>query len=116
MSLGLELNYYYDQTSYNGLSISNGKGRRTGMADGSGETAHSYDNVGRVKTEERTIAGITKTISYAYNYDGSVASMTYPDGRTVNYTYSNAQRPLSAVDSSGPISYAADATYWPQGA
>jgi len=39
--------YYYDQTSYNGLTITNGKGQRTGMSDGSGQTAWSYDTMGR---------------------------------------------------------------------
>ena len=33
--------YSYDQSSYNGLTITNGKGQRTGMSDGSGETAWS---------------------------------------------------------------------------
>jgi YD repeat-containing protein len=33
------ISYFYDQTSFNGLSITNGKGRRTGMSDGSGQTA-----------------------------------------------------------------------------
>ena len=34
------VSYLYDQTSYNGLTITNGKARRTGMGDGSGQTAH----------------------------------------------------------------------------
>src|SRR5205085_7284616 len=49
------VNYFYDQTSYNGLTITNGKGRRTGMSDGSGQTAWSYDTVGRILTEKRTM-------------------------------------------------------------
>lgn len=110
------VDYYYDQSSYNGLTISNGKGRRTGMSDGSGETAWSYDPMGRIAAEKKTIAGVTKTFGYTYNYDGSLASMTYPDGKVVDYTYNNAQRPISAIDPSGPINYATGATYWPQGA
>jgi YD repeat-containing protein len=75
--------YYYDQTSYNGLTISNGKGQRTGMSDGSGQTAWSYDTMGRIVAEQRTIAGVTKTMSYSYNRDGSLASVTYPSGRSL---------------------------------
>ena len=30
------ISYFYDQTSYNGLTITNGKGRRTGMSDAAG--------------------------------------------------------------------------------
>jgi RHS repeat-associated protein len=107
--------YYYDQTSYNGLTIANGKGQRTGMSDGSGQTAWSYDKMGRIVAEERTISSVTKTISYGYNLDGSRASITYPSGRVVSYTYGNDARPVSAVDSANSINYAKSATYAPPG-
>ena len=109
------VHYYYDQTSYNGLTISDGKGRRTGMSDGSGATAWSYDAAGRIATERRTIAGITKNTGYSYKLDGSLASLTYPDGRVVNYAYSNAERPTQAIDSAG-INYATSGHYAAQGA
>lgn len=108
--------YFYDQTSYNGLTISNGKTRRTGMSDGSGQTAWSYNNAGHVLTEKRTIAGVTKSLSYTYNLDGSMASLQYPSGRTITYTYSNAMQPLSAADSANSINYALVAGYAPHGA
>jgi RHS repeat-associated protein len=107
--------YYYDQTSYNGLTISNGKGQRTGMSDGSGQTAWSYDKMGRIVAEERTIGTVTKTMSYGHNLDGSLASITYPSGRVVSYTYGNDARPVSAVDSANSINYATSATYAPPG-
>ena len=53
------VSYFYDQTSYNGLAITNGKGRRTGMSDASGATAWSYDSMGRALTERRTIGSVT---------------------------------------------------------
>ena len=99
-----------------GYSSSNGIGRRTAMADGSGSTGWSYDATGRIVTEKRTIAGITKTISYSYNEDGSIASITYPSGHVVTYTTSNAERPLSAVDSGSSVNYALTASYAPMGA
>jgi RHS repeat-associated protein len=111
--------YYYDQTSYNGLGISNGKGRRTGMSDGSGQTAWSYDAMGNISTERRTIGSISQTISYAYNLDNSIATITYPSGRVVTYAPGGAQRPLSAKDTSNNINYAEPsslAMYSPTGA
>ena len=93
--------YSYDQTSYNGLTITNGLGRKTGMSDGAGTTAWSYDANGNILTEKRTIAGITKSISYTYNKDNSLATMTYPSGRVITYTVGNAQRDTKAVDSNG---------------
>ena len=114
------VNYYYDQTSYNSLTITNGKGHRTGMSDGSGATAWSYDSVGNILTENRTINSVTKTISYAYNLDGTVATITYPGGRVVTYSEGNAQRPTAAQDTGNSINYATSpssgAMYSPTGA
>jgi RHS repeat-associated protein len=107
--------YSYDQTSYNGLTITNGKGRRTGMSDGSGLTAWSYDSVGSILSEKRTINSISKTLAYTYNLDGSVATIMYPGGRTITYTPGNAQRSASAIDSTNSINYAKTATFAPSG-
>ncbi len=109
------VSYFYDQTLYNGLTITNGKGRRTGMSDASGATAWSYDAPGHILTEQRTIAGITKAISYSYNLNGSVASITYPGGRQVDYTVSNAQRLTSAKDHVAGTQYTITASYAPPG-
>jgi hypothetical protein len=58
------VSYFYDQTSYNGLTIANGAGRRTGMADQAGFEAWSYDPMGRPLFDSRTTAGRT------FPYDG----------------------------------------------
>src|SRR2546425_1252462 len=115
--------YGYDGISLSGcatapptLTITNPNGHRTAMCDGSGATSWSYDAAGRVVTEKRTILGVTKTLSYAYNADGSLASITYPSGRVVSYTYSNAQRAISAIDSANGVNYAQNVTYAPHGA
>jgi RHS repeat-associated protein len=107
--------YFYDQTSYNGLTITNGKGRRTGMSDGSGQTAWTYNSVGNVLSEKRTIKGVTKTLSYTYDPDSSVATITYPSGRIIAYTQSNAQRTTDAKDVANAKNYATSATYTPPG-
>jgi serine/threonine protein kinase len=44
---------------------------------------------------------VTKSISYTYNKDNSLATLTYPSGRVINMTVSNAQRDVSAVDGNG---------------
>jgi RHS repeat-associated protein len=110
--------YCYDGTNSacisGGYSSTYGKSRRTAMSDGSGNTGWGYNKVGRINTEQRTIAGVTKTISYGYDLDGSVSSLTYPSGRVVSYNIGNAQRPLSAIDSNG-TQYATSAQYSPAG-
>jgi len=108
--------YYYDQTTFNGLTINGGLGRRTGMSDGSGLSAWNYDPLGHVLTERRTIAGITKTVSYSYTVNGLVSSIAYPSGNQITYTYNNAAQLISAVDSHNTINYGLNATYSPQGA
>lgn len=111
--------YSYDQTSYNGLTITNGKGQRTGMSDGSGATAWSYDANGNIVKERRTISGISKTITYSYNKDNSLNSLTYPSGRVVNFNINNAQRTTSAIDSDQTqyvIAPSSGAMYTPTGA
>ena len=67
------------------------------MSDGSGQTAWSFDKMGRIVAEERTIGSVTKTISYSYNLDGSLASVSYPSGRVMYYQHSNAARPTQQV-------------------
>ena len=75
------------------------------MSDASGQTAWSFDAMGNVLTEERTINGQTKTVNYTSNLDGSIATITYPGSRKVTYTEGNAQRMTQAVDSTNNINY-----------
>src|SRR5207248_2107051 len=106
--------YFYDQTAYNGLTVAYGIGRRTGMSDGSGQTAWGFDPAGRVAAERRTVNGVTKQIDYTYNLDGSLATLAYPHavgvaGHTLAYAPSAAGRVLSALDSGSGINYAQSA-------
>jgi len=107
--------YSYDQTSFNGLTIANGNGLRTGMTDGSGATAWSFDTMGRVVNRQQTIAGVTKSIGHTYNLDGSVATITYPSGRVYTYGYNNAGQTTSLVDSVHSINFFTGGTYAPPG-
>lgn len=112
--------YLYDQTSYNGLTITNGLGHRTGMTDAAGAEAWSYDAMGRPLTDQRTTNGVTKPTAYTYNLDGSMATLTYPSSRAITYTLQSsgtntAGRFLSAVDTANSINYATAASYAPGG-
>jgi RHS repeat-associated protein len=94
-------------------------GRRSAMCDASGAAAWSFDPLGRILTEMRTIAGstaLTKTLSYTYNLDGSLATLIYPSSRIITYTPSAAGRTLSAVDTANSLNYVTGASYAPQGA
>jgi RHS repeat-associated protein len=107
--------YLYDQTSYNGLAISNGIGRRTGMSDQAGVEAWSYDTMGRPAADKRTIGSVSKGTNYLYNLLGSPTSITYPSGTTIAYTYNTAGRAITATDTTHSIAYTPSATYSPSG-
>ena len=99
--------YGYDGIAPQGcspsLAAANPVGHRTGMCDQSGNEAWSYGAMDRVAGEQRVTNGVTKSTSYGYNFDGSLASLTSPSGRTITYTPSPAARLLSAVDTANNI-------------
>ncbi|HWZ41886.1 MAG TPA: RHS repeat-associated core domain-containing protein [Candidatus Saccharimonadales bacterium] len=101
--------YVYDQGT-------NGIGRLTGLTDQAGTASYSYDIMGRMATETRTIAGKTKTVSYDYNLDGSLKALHYPSGAVVTYTPDSAGRIVSAVDTANAINYVTQALYGPHSA
>jgi RHS repeat-associated protein len=90
----------------------NAKGKLISMTDQAGTATYSYDILGRLTTETRTIAGVSKTTGYTYHLGGSVKTLTYPSGRVVTYTPDSAGRPLQAVDATG-TNYVTAATYSP---
>jgi RHS repeat-associated protein len=110
-------------------SGSNGIGHLTSLTDQAGSGIYSYDPLGRMTAETRTIkpgsslAPVSKNMSYGYNLDGSLAKLVYPSNATVTYTPDTAGHVLSAVDTGNPsagasgqaINYATSATYGPDG-
>ena len=64
----------------------NPTGERTSICDSSGGAAFTHDNMGRIWQDDRNLVGtstITNALSYTCNFDGSLATMTYPSGRTI---------------------------------
>ncbi len=88
------IHYCYDnvQTSCGTSSVTNGVDRRTGMSDGSGNTAWSYDLMGRVASKIQTINGVQNSTLFDYNQDGSLSTLIYPTSDEAEYTYSDAGR------------------------
>ncbi|MGH9570345.1 MAG: hypothetical protein ACRD4F_11925, partial [Candidatus Angelobacter sp.] len=64
--------------SYTYDAGANGIGHLTGLTDQAGTGSYTYDPLGRIATETRVIAGISKSLSYDYNLDGSIAKLHYP--------------------------------------
>jgi RHS repeat-associated protein len=99
-----------------GLAI----GKRTAMCDAAaGVESWVYNdilNTGWQVTDKRTTNGVTESTIRQNNLARSLASLTYPSGRAITYSYNGALRPVSAVDISNGVNYATSAAYAPQGA
>lgn len=110
----------YDGTTISGcsptLTAADPIGRRTSMCDAAGWEAWSYDSRGQIVAERRSTNSVTKSTAYTYNFHGNITSVTYPSGRTVNYTYNIADQPTSAADTAHSITYASSALYNAPGA
>jgi RHS repeat-associated protein len=93
----------------------NAKGKLTSLTDQAGSASYSYDPLGRMISETRVINGVSKSMSYDYNLDGSIKTIYYPSGAAVTYTPDAAGRVLSAVDAGNNINYVTGASYQADG-
>ncbi|MEI2689189.1 MAG: RHS repeat-associated core domain-containing protein [Anaerolineae bacterium] len=108
---GYAVRFYYD-TDENGVAVANGKGRRTVMIDGSGNTRWAYDTRGRVTSETKVVdgAGGGSFVTQWTSYDAMdrVRNMIYPDNEGLAFSYTS-QGPLKGV--SGTSVYVGDTLY-----
>nr|WP_296015753.1 RHS repeat-associated core domain-containing protein [uncultured Acidovorax sp.] len=64
------------------------KGYLGEIVDASGTTTYERDQLGRITKKTQTlINGDTRSVSYAYNAQGLLASTTYPGGQALQYVY-----------------------------
>ncbi|MBI5351758.1 MAG: hypothetical protein HZB50_03885 [Chloroflexi bacterium] len=91
----------------------NGKGRRTSMSDTSGSTSWAYDDRGHLIHESKTIADSLSTFDtfWVYNTGGQIEKMTYPeDNEQLTYWY-NTDGTLKSLTSSTGGTYMNDMHY-----
>jgi RHS repeat-associated protein len=102
----------------------NGIGRLTGIAELNAaqtviaSTAYAYDPKGRLISDTRTINGVAYTTGYRYDSSGRLDRITYPSGRTVDYSFDTLGRvsALSTTPAAGTASnVATEITYHPFG-
>jgi RHS repeat-associated protein len=105
----LDVTLQYDQST-------NQKGRLTTVTDSGGTTVYTYDTQGRMTSETRTINSIAYVTGYRYNADGLLDRITYPGGRTVDYSFDSLGR-ISQITttSGGTVTLASSVTYQPFG-
>lgn len=82
---GVPNTFEYDGTSPGGV------GKLTKFTDESGQTVFAFDDHGRLTTKTQTTGATVLVTRYTYGTVGTglgkVASITYPSGNRINYTY-----------------------------
>ena len=68
------------------------KGRLSRVTDASGSTAYCYNRYGDTASKTQTIAGTDFPVSYVYNRDATLNSVTEPDGTVISYLRDNNNR------------------------
>lgn len=91
-------------------------GRLLSSSNGLATSNYTYDAANRQLSETQTPASLGQvfTVNYTYDADGNRASLGYPSGSVVNYTYTNRNQ-VSSVVADGPpplatYTYNADGT------
>src|SRR5262249_41763459 len=106
------VSYTYDQGT-------NGIGHMTHVVDQAGTGDYTYDPLGRILSESRTInpggslTAVSKSMGYRYYLEGSLKTLTYPSNAVITYTPDSAGHDVSAVDDGNSINYVTGATYGP---
>ncbi len=73
----------------------NADGERTSMVDGTGTTTYTYDADQRLTS---STDGAGEIVSYGYDPDGNVTTLTYPNGDHVTNTYNGAGEQIAQTD------------------
>ena len=84
--VGTEVTYTYD-------SCTHGIGYLCIASSTSAITSNAYDILGRTSISTTTVQNIGYATTYAYDRQGNVTGLTYPDGSQVNYSYNLAGFP-----------------------
>ena len=86
----LDVNITYDEGQ-------NGKGRLTGVTDGSGSSSYQYSDRGFVTQSNSAVMGVQLNVWYSYNDAGQITRITYPSGDQIGVIYDSFGR-LSSVE------------------
>ena len=89
-------------------------GRLSAVQEEESSRSFSYNSLGQLTAETRTLGTVTATIGYGYNAStGELASMTYPSGRVVSFTH-NAAGQITGIQVDG-VPLASSIEYLPFG-
>ena len=79
---GVEIAYTYDCTDY--------VGKLCNVVKAGANTSYTYNSNSLIATEKKVLGGITYVTSYAYDWQGDIVNITYPDNSEVKYIFNSA--------------------------
>ncbi|MBI4115394.1 MAG: hypothetical protein HY447_02340 [Candidatus Omnitrophica bacterium] len=104
----VDVSYVYDDSL-----VSFSKGRLTKVTDASGTHEFTYDALGRVTSDKKTVDGTAYAFTRVYDSMSRVRSLSYPDTEVVTYTYNGMGdvEKIDGVKSSVTTSYVKEVNY-----
>jgi RHS repeat-associated protein len=121
-----EANFYYDSqtlpTGAPSYTLGTSTGRPIAVTYGGATSTagdyFGYDNAGRNIVKVQRTGGVNYQMSASLNVSGGINSVTYPSGRSVNYSYDSAGRTSAVTGSLGDgttRNYSTEIIYSPLG-
>lgn len=90
-------------------NCTNGADRLCRVSDATGATSYSYTPEGEIAGRGFSIAGTTYGLGYAYDGQGRLSAVVYPDGNQLNYAYAYGQLSGATLTANGETSAVASA-------
>jgi RHS repeat-associated protein len=110
--------FSYDQGEFGRGRLTKATSYASGHSDSASWEEYSYDAYGHVTMKKQHVfimdtALTTRDMALSYNNIGQAISMSYPNGKYIDYTYDRAGRVTKVLDNSGVLK--AEFEYWPTG-
>jgi len=90
---GVTESFTYDENAY-------GKGQLTRINDATGQTTFAYNIAGLPAQQVTTISGSSYTVSWTYDAQSRLSTMTYPNGDVLQFNYDGYGR-LASITRNG---------------
>jgi RHS repeat-associated protein len=103
-----------------GFTFDNAKTRQTAHLLAKGSTIYpfagffSFDALGKPKVNVQRVEGVDFAVNYSYDLAENIRNVTYPNGKSVSYSYSSADR-VNMVRNEAQVSYLNNISYAPHG-
>lgn len=89
---GTAFHYHYDYPRVGSATAARTRGRLAWVEEPTGVVDFTYDDLGRLASQARTIDGVGASVAWTYSPNGLVRTASYDDGFVATYGYDGAGR------------------------